>query len=67
MYAATLVATTLLISRSSLYYRKQPRGSRDDRRFDDAREAGEAFRDAEDRDVEPLEGDQQLLDNPQAA
>ena len=34
-YAATLVATTLLISRSSLYYRKQPRGSRADRRFDE--------------------------------
>ena len=26
-YTATLVATTLLISRSSLYYRKKPRGS----------------------------------------
>ena len=34
-YAATLVATTLLISRSSLYYRKQARGSRADRRFDE--------------------------------
>jgi len=34
-YAATLVAATLAISRSSLYYRKQPRGSRADRRFDE--------------------------------
>ena len=30
-YTATLVATTLAISRSSLYYRKKPRGSRADR------------------------------------
>jgi hypothetical protein len=29
-YTATLVAATLSISRSSLYYRKQPRGSRAD-------------------------------------
>ncbi len=34
-YAATLVATTLLISRSSLYYRRQPRGSRADRSYDE--------------------------------
>ena len=34
-YAATLVAATLAISRSSLYYRKKPRGSRADRRFDE--------------------------------
>lgn len=34
-YAATLVAATLLISRSSLYYRKKPRGSRADRRYDE--------------------------------
>jgi len=34
-YAATLVATTLLISRSSLYYRKQPRGSRAHRKWDE--------------------------------
>ena len=34
-YAATLVATTLLISRSSLYYRRQPRGSRADRIYDE--------------------------------
>jgi len=34
-YAATLVAATLLISRSSLYYRKRPRGSRADRRYDE--------------------------------
>jgi putative transposase len=32
---ATLVATTLAISRSSLYYRKKPRGSRADRRYDE--------------------------------
>ena len=31
---ATLVATTLAISRSSLYYRKKSRGSRADRRYD---------------------------------
>jgi putative transposase len=30
-YTATLVAATLAISRSSLYYRKRPRGSRADR------------------------------------
>jgi hypothetical protein len=30
-YTATLVAMTLAISRSSLYYRKKPRGSRADR------------------------------------
>ena len=34
-YAATLVAATLAISRSSLYYQKQPRGSRADRRYDE--------------------------------
>ena len=34
-YAATLVAATLAISRSSLYYQKQPRGSRADRQFDE--------------------------------
>jgi putative transposase len=34
-YAATLVAATLAISRSSLYYQKKPRGSRADRRFDE--------------------------------
>ena len=34
-YRATLVATALLISRSSLYYRKKPRGSRADRRYDE--------------------------------
>ncbi len=34
-YATTLVATTLLISRSSLYYRRQPRGSRADRQYDE--------------------------------
>jgi transposase InsO family protein len=34
-YTATLVAATLLISRSSLYYRKKPRGSRADRRYDE--------------------------------
>jgi len=34
-YAATLVAATLLISRSSLYYQKKPRGSRADRRYDE--------------------------------
>jgi len=32
-YTATLVAATLAISRSSLYYRKQPRKSRADRQF----------------------------------
>jgi putative transposase len=34
-YTATLVAATLLISRSSLYYQKKPRGSRADRRYDE--------------------------------
>ncbi len=34
-YAATLVAATLTISRSSLYYRKKPRGSRADRTYDE--------------------------------
>jgi len=34
-YAATVVAAALLISRSSLYYRKQPRGSRADRTYDE--------------------------------
>ena len=34
-YTATLVAATLSISRSSLYYRKQPRESRADRRYDE--------------------------------
>ena len=34
-HTATLVATTLLISRSSLYYRKQPRCSRADRQYDE--------------------------------
>ena len=33
-YTATLVAATLAISRSSLYYRKKPRGSRADRQYD---------------------------------
>jgi putative transposase len=32
---ATLVAATLAISRSSLYYRKRPRGSRADRTYDE--------------------------------
>lgn len=32
---ATLVAAALAISRSSLYYRRRPRGSRADRRWDD--------------------------------
>ena len=32
---ATLVAATLAISRSSLYYRERPRGSRADRRYDE--------------------------------
>ena len=32
---ATLVAATLAISRSSLYYRKKPRGSRADRSYDE--------------------------------
>ena len=34
-YTATLVATALANSRSSLYYRTQPRGSRADRRHDE--------------------------------
>ena len=34
-YTATLVAATLAISRSSLCYRKKPRGSRADRQYDD--------------------------------
>ncbi len=34
-HTATLVASALLISRSSLYYRKKPRGSRADRRDDE--------------------------------
>jgi len=34
-YTAALVAATLAISRSSLYYRKQPRGSRADRSYDE--------------------------------
>ena len=34
-YAVTLVAATLAISRSSLYYRKKPRGTRADRRYDE--------------------------------
>jgi putative transposase len=35
-YTATLVAATLAISRSSLYYRKKPRGSRADRQSDES-------------------------------
>ena len=34
-YTATLVAATLTINRSSLYYRKKPRGSRADRTYDE--------------------------------
>ena len=34
-YTATLVAATLAISRSSLYYRKKARGSRADRQYDE--------------------------------
>ena len=34
-YTGTLVAATLAISRSSLYYRKKPRGSRADRSYDE--------------------------------
>jgi len=34
-YTATLVAATLAISRSSLYYQKKPRGSRADRYYDE--------------------------------
>ena len=34
-YTATLVAATLAISRSSLYYRKRPRGSRAHRTYDE--------------------------------
>ena len=34
-YTATLVAATLTISRSSLYYRKKPRGGRAERTYDE--------------------------------
>jgi len=34
-YTATWVAATLAISRSSLYHRKKPRGSRADRTYDE--------------------------------
>ena len=34
-HAATVVAAALVISRSSLYYRKKPRGSRADRTYDE--------------------------------
>ena len=34
-HTPTRVAATLAISRSSLYYRKKPRGSRADRRYDE--------------------------------
>jgi putative transposase len=34
-YTASLVAATLAISRSSLYYQKRPRGSRADRSYDE--------------------------------
>ena len=34
-YTATLVAMNLAIGRSSLYYRKRPRGSRADRTYDE--------------------------------
>ena len=34
-FTATLVAATLAISRSSLYYQKRPRGSRADRTYDE--------------------------------
>lgn len=34
-YAATLVAGTLRISRSSLYYQRKPHSSRADRRYDE--------------------------------
>ena len=34
-YTATLVAATLAISRSSLYYQKRPRGSRADGTYDE--------------------------------
>jgi len=34
-YTATLVVATLMISRSSLYYQKQVRGSRADRQYDE--------------------------------
>jgi putative transposase len=34
-YPATLIAATLAISRSSLYYQKKPRGSRADRTYDE--------------------------------
>jgi len=33
-YAATAVTAALVISRSSLYYRKKPQGSRADRKWD---------------------------------
>jgi hypothetical protein len=34
-YTATLVAATLAINRSGLYYEKRPRGSRADRTYDE--------------------------------
>jgi hypothetical protein len=34
-YTATLVAATLAVSRSSLYYRKHPHGSRADRTYNE--------------------------------
>jgi HTH-like domain len=34
-YTVTLMAATLTISRSSLYYRKRPQGSRADRSYDE--------------------------------
>ncbi len=34
-YTATLAAATLAICRSSLYYRKRPRGGRADRTYDE--------------------------------
>ncbi|HYB61148.1 MAG TPA: hypothetical protein VEH50_06690 [Methylomirabilota bacterium] len=34
-YTATLVAASLAISRSSLYYQKRPRGRRADRSYDE--------------------------------
>jgi hypothetical protein len=34
-YAATLVAATLAVSRSSLYYRKKPHCSRANRQYDE--------------------------------
>jgi hypothetical protein len=42
-YTSTLVAATLAISRSSLYYRKKPRGSRADRSYDENNELGQLF------------------------